>query len=70
MRKGAKLTQRQLAEKLGRERSFVSRIELGERRLDAVELYWVCRACGQNPQAFIRGVYKDFDSKHSRQAKK
>jgi DNA-binding XRE family transcriptional regulator len=44
MREAAGLTQRELAAKLGRERSFVSRIELGERRLDVVEFYWVCRA--------------------------
>ncbi len=49
MRKTAGLTQRQLAERLGRERSFVSRIELGERRLDVVELFWVSRACGEDP---------------------
>lgn len=70
MRKGAKLSQRQLADKLGRERSFVSRIELGERRLDAVELYWVCRACGQNPQTFIRAVYSDFNAKQGKLSKK
>jgi transcriptional regulator with XRE-family HTH domain len=39
----AGLNQRELAKKLGRERSFVVRIELGERRLDVVEFFWVCQ---------------------------
>ncbi len=46
MRKEAGLTQRQLAEKLQREHSFVWRIEKGERRLDVVEFFWVCNALG------------------------
>jgi transcriptional regulator with XRE-family HTH domain len=45
----AKLTQRQLADKLDRERSLLGRLELGERRLDLVEFYAVCRACGADP---------------------
>jgi len=49
LRKRAGLTQRQLAARLGRERSFVSRIEVGERRLDLIEFYWVARACNENP---------------------
>ncbi|MFA6172212.1 MAG: helix-turn-helix transcriptional regulator [Kiritimatiellales bacterium] len=46
MRAKAGWTQRQLAEKLQREHSFVWRIENGERRLDVVEFYWVCKALG------------------------
>ena len=46
MRKEAGFTQRQLAEKLEREHSFVWRIEKGERRLDVVEFFWVCNALG------------------------
>lgn len=49
MRKEAGLTQRQLAERLGRELSFVSRIEQGQRRLDMLEWIWVCRACDVDP---------------------
>jgi len=37
-RRGANLTQIQVARKLGRPQSFVSKCESGERRLDAVEL--------------------------------
>jgi transcriptional regulator with XRE-family HTH domain len=49
LRTKAGLTQRQLAEKLQRERSFIGRLELGERRLDMVEFFWFCRACEADP---------------------
>jgi transcriptional regulator with XRE-family HTH domain len=49
LRTKAGLTQRQLAAKLGRERSLVGRLELGERRLDMVEFIWFCKACNANP---------------------
>jgi DNA-binding XRE family transcriptional regulator len=61
MRTSAKLTQRQLAKNLQRERSFVSRIELGERRLDFVEFYWVCRACGFDPDMVATELIEDFE---------
>ena len=60
MRKAAGLTQRQLAKKLNREHSFVSRIELGERRLDVVEFYWVCLACDQDPKTIVDELLKEF----------
>ena len=50
MRKKAGVTQRQLAQKLGREHNMVGRLELGERRLDVIEFYWLCKACGANPE--------------------
>ncbi len=49
MRRGAGLTQRDLAKLLGREHSFVARIEQGERRLDVVEFLWLCQACRADP---------------------
>lgn len=51
LRRSARLTQRELAGRLRRERSFVARIEQGERRVDVVEFYWICGACGQSPLA-------------------
>ena len=60
MRKAARLTQRQLAKRLKREHSFVSRIESGERRLDVVEFYWVCRACDQDPKSIYDELLKEF----------
>jgi transcriptional regulator with XRE-family HTH domain len=43
-RKRARLTQEQLAERLDRPQSFVSKYEGGERRLDLVEFMTIARA--------------------------
>jgi hypothetical protein len=29
---------------------MIGRLELGERRLDMIEFYWLCKACGANPE--------------------
>ena len=60
MRREAGLTQRQLAEKLQRENSFVWRIEKGERRLDIVEFFWVCNALGQDADLVYRELCNAF----------
>ena len=60
MREQAGLTQRQLAEKLNREHSFVWRIEKGERRLDLVEFFWVCEALGQDAGAIYSELTTQF----------
>ncbi len=49
VREKAGLTQRELCHQLGREHSFISKCELGERRVDLAEFYWICQACGANP---------------------
>ena len=59
MRKTAGLTQRQLAERVKRPRSFVSRIEQGERRLDVIEFYWICRACRVSPEQTAADVMRE-----------
>jgi transcriptional regulator with XRE-family HTH domain len=46
LRKEAGLTQAELARRLGRPQSFVSKYERGERRLDVVEFLAVARALG------------------------
>jgi len=45
-RKKAGFTQRDLAKLLDREHSFVAHYELGERRIDLAEFFWICSACG------------------------
>ena len=60
MREEAELTQRALAEKVKREHSFVARIELGERRVDLVEFFWLCQACGQDPRQVTDELLRAF----------
>lgn len=70
MREKVGLTQRQLAEALGRERSFVSRIELGERRLDVVEFFWVCLACSEDPGTVAAELMAEFSRLERRKKKR
>jgi transcriptional regulator with XRE-family HTH domain len=52
-RKAKDLTQMQVAERLGKPQSFVSKYERGERRLDLVEFLEVARAIGMDPKDLI-----------------
>ncbi len=54
MRIEAGFTQRQLGERIGRAHGYVSKTELGERRLDMVEFIEYCDGCGQDPASFIQ----------------
>src|ERR1035441_6309196 len=60
LRQNARLTQRQLAWKLRREHSLISRLELGERRVDVVEFFWICQACGADPARAASGLMRQF----------
>lgn len=53
-RKGAGLTQQELAEKLRRPQSFVAKYENGERRIDVVEFVALARALDVSPVALLR----------------
>jgi transcriptional regulator with XRE-family HTH domain len=53
VRLGAGLQQRELAERLGKPQSFVSRYESGQRRLDLLELRKVCQAVGVSLLEFV-----------------
>jgi transcriptional regulator with XRE-family HTH domain len=53
-RKSACLTQVELADRLGRPQSFVSKYERGERRLDIIEFCEVCRALEIDPVRFLQ----------------
>ena len=48
-RKSRGLTQADVAQRLGRPQSFVSKYERGERRLDVVEFLEVAKAVGIDP---------------------
>lgn len=49
----AGLRQVDLAERLGQPQSFVSKYEIGERRLDILELEQVCNCCGISLVSFV-----------------
>lgn len=54
----AKLTQAELAKRLGKPQNFVSLYERGVRRLDVLELREVCKAVGVPLQTFMRRLEK------------
>ena len=60
IRKASKLTQRDLAKRVRRERSFVAKVEQGERRVDLVEFYWLCEACGVDPAVSVNELLREF----------
>jgi transcriptional regulator with XRE-family HTH domain len=55
-RRDAGLRQVDLAARLGKPQSFVSKMERGERRLDVVELIVVARAIGVDEIGFLNTV--------------
>lgn len=48
-RRESKLTQRQVAERLKKPHSYISKIETGERRMDVVEFTAIARAMKVSP---------------------
>lgn len=57
-RQSAKLTQTELATKLGADQSYVSKYERAERRLDAIELRAICQALGIEFVGFVESFEK------------
>jgi transcriptional regulator with XRE-family HTH domain len=53
-RKEAGITQVELGKRLGVRQTFVSKYELGERRLDVAEFVEVSRAIGADPHKIMR----------------
>lgn len=60
MRTRANLTQRELSAKLEKPQSFVAKCELGERRIDLIEWYWICEACDANPLTETKRLLSTF----------
>ena len=50
------ITQEQLAQKLNRPQSFVSKYENCERRLDIIEFIEICKALNANPQDLVESL--------------
>jgi transcriptional regulator with XRE-family HTH domain len=59
VRLDAGLTQQQLADKLIKPQSFVSKVEAGERLLDVIELIEFLTAIGVNPGAFVAALAQE-----------
>lgn len=50
------LTQTEIATRLGKPQSFVSKYESGERRLDVVEFLEVCQALSIKPNSILNKI--------------
>lgn len=57
-RKAAGLRQQDLAERLGKPQSFISRIEGGQRRIDVLEFYAIAKAMKANPAQLYSAIAK------------
>ncbi|MBE0613803.1 MAG: helix-turn-helix transcriptional regulator [Burkholderiales bacterium] len=55
-RKDAGMTQEELARRLKRPQSFVSKYESGERRLDVIEFMHIADALGVNASEFVESI--------------
>ena len=58
VRKAAEITQVELAERLGKPQSFVSKVERGERRLDVIEFCELAEALGQDPAKLLKEFHE------------
>lgn len=55
-RRAAGLTQQDVAKYLGRPQSYVSKYELGERRLDVIEFVRIAKVLSTDPCAIIKRI--------------
>lgn len=61
-RQDAGLSQRSLAQLLGKAHSHVSLIETGQRRVEALELYRMAKAFGMPPAVLFEVIAKKLES--------
>lgn len=59
-REAAGVTQQELARRLGKPQSYVSKAEMGERRLDVVEFLHFMRAIEGEPHALLRDIEREY----------
>ena len=67
MRQHAGMTQRDLAARLGVRHTWVGKSEQGERRVDLLELFAWCRACGEDATALVTRLDKQIRGTHPHQ---
>lgn len=63
LREQKQLTQKGLADKIGSDQTFISKIEIGERRVDIIELKYICDALDIELVEFIKQVELKIKSK-------
>jgi transcriptional regulator with XRE-family HTH domain len=68
-RDAARLTQRELADRLRVPHSWVAKVESGERRIDLIEFCWFLSACGGDPTAVCERVVGRITVKKQRPSK-
>ena len=68
-RQASGITQQELARRLGRPQSYVSKAEMGERRLDVVEFLQFMRAIEGEPHALLRELERDYSVRPLRRKK-
>jgi transcriptional regulator with XRE-family HTH domain len=67
-RRAAGLTQQQLAARLGKPQSFVSKYERRDRRLDLVEFVTIATILGIDPTAIVREMAARISERPKRKA--
>lgn len=60
-RERAGISQRDLAAMIKRPRSFIGRIEAGERRVDVIEFIEIARVLGQDPRRLLGKIMQERD---------
>lgn len=60
-RREQNLTQVEVAKRLGKQQSFVSKYESGERRLDVIEFIAVCKVLNIRPLTIIKKLESNDD---------
>jgi transcriptional regulator with XRE-family HTH domain len=61
-RRRAGLTQTELAQRVGKDQSFISLIERSQRRVDTLEFYALARALNVDPVALFKEVARKLPS--------
>ena len=58
-RKDAGITQAELGQRIGQRQTFISKVELGERRIDVAEFVELCAALEIDYAVLLRGAMKE-----------
>lgn len=65
LREAAGMTQVEVGQRLGKPQSYVSKYELGERRLDVVECIRIAEAMGIAPGNLLQRIVRDIDRQNT-----